>query len=97
MKTTVTSRHFRASDKLKTYAEKEVNRLDRYFDSIMECEVILEYDVHQNKTAEVVIHVPGERMMAQETSEDFMKSMDLAVQKLEKQVVRYKDRLKKKH
>jgi putative sigma-54 modulation protein len=97
MKTTVTSRHFRASDKLKTYAEKEVNRLDRYFDSIMECEVILEYDVHQNKTVEVAIHVPGERMVAAETTEDFMKSMDVAVQKLEKQVVRYKDKLKKKH
>jgi putative sigma-54 modulation protein len=97
MKTTVTSRHFRASDTLKSYAETEVSRLDKYFDSILECEVILEYDVHQNKTAEVVIHVPGERMMAMETSDDFHKSLDLSVQKLEKQVQRYKERLKKKH
>ena len=97
MKTTVTSRHFRASDTLKGYAQTEVSRLDRHFDSILECEVILSYDVHQNKTAEVVIHVPGERLLAEETTDDFHKSMDLAVLKLEKQVQRYKERLKKKH
>jgi ribosomal subunit interface protein len=97
MRTTVTSRHFRASDKLKGYAQTEVSRLDKYFDSILECEVILSYDVHQNKTAEVAIHVPGDRLLAEETSDDFHKSMDLAVQKLEKQVQRYKERLKKKH
>lgn len=97
MKTTVTSRHFRASDTLKGYAETEVSRLDKYFDSILECEVILAYDVHQHKSAEVIIHVPGERMTAEETSDDFHKSLDQAVQKLEKQVQRFKERLKKKH
>ncbi|MDP2360279.1 MAG: ribosome-associated translation inhibitor RaiA [bacterium] len=97
MKTTVTSRHFRASDKLKAYAETEVSRLDKYFDSILECDVVLEYDARQNKTAEVAIRVPGEQLQAAETSEDFQKSLDLAVLKLEKQVVRYKERLKKKH
>jgi len=97
MKTTVTSRHFRASDKLKGHAETEVGRLDKYFDSILDCEVILSFDVHQHKTAEVAIHVPGEKLMAAETTEDFYKSIDTAVQKLEKQVLRYKDKLKKKH
>jgi len=97
MKTTVTSRHFKASDKLRTYAEKEAARLDKYFDSILECEVTLEYDVHQHKTAEIAVRVPGEHLVAAETSEDFMKSIDQAVHKLEKQVQRYKERLKKKH
>ncbi|MFA7331175.1 MAG: ribosome-associated translation inhibitor RaiA [Candidatus Delongbacteria bacterium] len=97
MKTTVTSRHFRASDTLKSHAEGEVTRLDKYFDSIMECDVILSFDVHQNKTAELAIHVPGERLVAEETSEDFYKAIDAAVLKLEKQVQRFKDKLKKKH
>ncbi len=97
MKTNVTSRHFRASDTLKRHAEEEVTRLDKYFDSIMECDVILSFDVHQNKTAELAIHVPGERLVAEETSEDFHKAIDAAVLKLEKQVQRFKDKLKKKH
>jgi putative sigma-54 modulation protein len=97
MKTTVTSRHFRASDKLKGHAETEVGRLDKYFDSILDCEVILSFDAHQHKTAEVAIHVPGEKLMAEETTEDFYKSIDAAVLKLEKQVQRFKDKLKKKH
>lgn len=97
MKTTVTSRHFRASDKLKGHAESEVGRLDKYFDSILECDVTLSFDVHQHKTAEVAIHVPGEKLLADETAEDFYKAIDAAVAKLEKQVLRFKDKLKKKH
>jgi putative sigma-54 modulation protein len=97
MKTTITSRHFRASDKLKGHAEMEVARLDKYFDSILDCEVILSFDVHQHKTVEVAIHVPGEKMVAEETREDFYQAIDAAVAKLEKQVQRFKDKLKKKH
>ncbi len=97
MRTTVTSRHFKATQKLKDYASKEVQRLKKYFDNIIDCEVVLAYDVRQNKTAEISIRVKGDRMMASETSEDFYKSIDLAVNKLEKQVQRHKDRLKRKH
>lgn len=97
MKTTVTSRHFKASDKLNTYATKEVERLNKYFDAIIDCDCVLSYDPHQHKSVEYSIRVPGETMVSSETSDDFYKSIDLAVNKLEKQVVRFKDKLKKKH
>lgn len=97
MKTTVTSRHFKASEKLNEYAASEVERLNKFFTEIVDCEVILSYDVRQNKTAEASVKVPGDRLVASETSEDFYKSIDQMVNKLEKQVIRYKDKLKKKH
>lgn len=97
MKTTVTSRHFKASDKLNGYANKEVERLNKYFDSIIDCDCVLSYDVHRHKTVEYAIRVPGETMVASETGDDFYRAIDQAVNKLEKQVQRFKDKLKKKH
>jgi len=97
MKTTVTSRHFKASDKLNGYAVKEAERLDRYFDAIIDCECVLSYDARQNKSVEYTLRVPGETLVSSETTDDFYKSIDQAVLKLEKQVQRYKDKLKKKH
>ncbi len=97
MKTTITSRHFKASEKLTGYATTEVERLNKFFPGIVDCEVILSYDVHQNKTAEASLNVPGDTIVASETSEDFYKSIDQMVGKLEVQIRRYKDKLKKKH
>jgi putative sigma-54 modulation protein len=97
MKTTVTSRHFKASEKLNDYAKKEIERLNKYFDAIIDCDCVLSFDVNKNKTVEYSIRVPGEILHASETSDDFYKSIDQAVTKLEKQVVRFKDKLRKKH
>jgi putative sigma-54 modulation protein len=97
MRIAITSRHFKATEKLKTYAETEVRRLKKYYEPIIDCEIILEYDKHQSKSASVHISVRGDRMQATETTDDFYKSIDKAVQKLEKQIHRHKERLKKKH
>jgi putative sigma-54 modulation protein len=96
MRITITSRHFKATEKLKAYAEGEVRHLKKYFEPIIDCEVILEYDKHQNKSVDIHINVKGEQMQASDMSDDFYKSMDKAVHKLEKQIQRHKDKLKKR-
>jgi len=97
MRTTITARHFTATEKLTSHTKKEVARLHKLDNTIQSCEVIYMYDTHQNKTAEVSLHVPGSNFHSKETSEDFYKSLDLAVLKLEKQVLKHKDKLKRKH
>jgi putative sigma-54 modulation protein len=93
MRINFTARHFKAPEKVKQYAEKKVSRLKRYYDGIIECEIILDYE-KQTQLAEIAIKVYGQRLVAQEKSEDIYKSIDFAVDKLERQVKKYKAKLR---
>lgn len=93
MQITFTARHFKATNRLKTYCEKKVSRLKRYYDGIIECEIILDYE-KLDQIAEIAIKVYGQRLVAIEKSEDIFKSIDSAVNKLERQLKKYKEKLK---
>lgn len=98
MAITVTSRHFKAHPSLVEYAEGAVERLGRFYDGIIKGEVILEFERTHNslKIAEFIITVYGAKLTAKHESDDFFKSMDGAVSKLETQLKKYKDRLHSK-
>ena len=100
MRTSFTARHFKAPAKLKAFAEEEVQRLSKYHDGILECEIVLDFvkQMHKQQTqiAEININVQGHIMSAKEKSEDLRKSITLAVDKLEKQLHKYKTKIIKK-
>ncbi len=95
MTITVTSRHFKAHSSLVEYAHRSVDGLARYYDGIIKCEVILSYEkIHKStKIAEVKLSVYRHRIVSEERSDDFVKSIDAAVQKVLIQLKKYKDRL----
>ncbi|MFQ5824640.1 MAG: ribosome hibernation-promoting factor, HPF/YfiA family [bacterium] len=93
MRINFTARHFKAPEKLKEYAEKKVQRLKRYYDGIIDCEIILDYE-KLNQVAEISAKVYGQRLVAIEKSEDIFKSIDLAVDKLERQLKKFKEKLR---
>ena len=91
MRINITARHFKLSKELKSYAEKEVLRLKRYYEPIIDVEIILSWE-KKDRLAEVNIGVYGTVLTAHERSGDMRKSIDRAVDKLERQLKRYKDR-----
>lgn len=95
MKIIVTSRHFKAHESLVEYAEAAVTRLSRYYDGIVKCEVVLDFEKVRKSTkiAEVVVSVHRARLTAEERTDDFFKSVDGAVAKVLVQLKKYKDRL----
>lgn len=93
MRINITARHFKAPKHLKEYAEKKVRRLKRYYDGIIDCHIILDYE-KQTQLAEITITVYNQKLVALEKSEDIFKSIDLAVDKLERQVKKYKEKLR---
>jgi putative sigma-54 modulation protein len=95
MRTSISARHFKVTDELKDYAQREVQRLTRYFDGIVDCNIELSFQ-RQNKTSEVALTVHGNLLKASETSEDFRKSIALSVDKLEHQLKKYKGKLREK-
>ncbi len=94
MRISLTARHFKATKRVKDYAEKRVRRLPRYYDGIIDCEIILDYE-KETQVAEIAIDVYGQRLVAREKSEDLFKSIDFAVDKLERRLKKYKEKLRK--
>ena len=93
MRITFTARHFKTSGQLKDFATTEVTRLKKYYDDIIDVDIILDY-VKQDKVAEIVVKVFGQKIAVVEKSEDMYKSITLAVNKLERKLVKYKEKLR---
>jgi putative sigma-54 modulation protein len=91
-----TARHFKAHEGLKQYALSQVSTLTKYFDGIVNGNVVLQFERQKDsvKVAEINLAVYGTHLTAVEKSEDFYKSIDLAVGKMERQLVKYKGKLK---
>ena len=75
-----------------------VSKLDKFYDGIVKASIILSFEgASKNiKVAEVNLHVHGELLSAKEKSEDYRKSVDLVVEKLSKQLAKYKTRIRMK-
>ncbi len=93
-----TARKFKARNDVKTHAIASVKKLDRFYDGIVRGSIVLSFERSSNsiKTAEVNLHVHGSVLTAKEHSEEFMKSIDLAIGKLERQLAKYKTKLRMK-
>ncbi|HBN45378.1 MAG: ribosome-associated translation inhibitor RaiA [Candidatus Marinimicrobia bacterium] len=87
-----TARHFHASENLRSYAEQEVQRLDKVFDRITQCQIIL---LHENNkyTAELNLSMPSHKLNVKETTDNVTKSIDRAVNKMQTRVRKIKDKM----
>jgi putative sigma-54 modulation protein len=93
MRFNITARHFKLSDELKAFTQEEASRLAKYYDGILDIEVILGWE-KKNRTAEIKIAVYGTVLTATESSEDMQASVRAAVDKMERQLIKYKDKLR---
>ncbi|MGB9773009.1 MAG: ribosome hibernation-promoting factor, HPF/YfiA family [Bacteroidota bacterium] len=90
-----TARRFKAHDSLRQYALDAMKKLDRIYDGVIDASIILSYERAYNsvKIAEIQVKVYGAVLTAAEKSDDFMKSIDAAVEKMERQLRKYKEKL----
>jgi len=89
MRTNISSIHFKASDSLKSFTEKEVQRLEKLSEDILSCDVEFSY-TKTNKVAHLRVNAGGAVLNASETTDDFKKSIALAVDKIEQQLKKHK-------
>ena len=84
-----TSRHYELTPALKEYAETKVEQLTKYFDNIVNAHIIFEVEKYRH-TAEVTIHINGKDFNSREESEDMYVSVDRVIEKIERQIIKYK-------
>jgi putative sigma-54 modulation protein len=94
MRVNLTARHHKPSERLKEHVNTEVSKLDKFYEGIISCDIILDNQKLQ-QIAEIIVQVHGNKLKAIEKSEDIYKSIDLAVAKLERQLKKYKEKFQK--
>jgi putative sigma-54 modulation protein len=87
--------HFEASKQLEAFIEKKVQRLSKFNDSILSADVTLKVvkpEANANKDASVKIFAKGKDFFAEEVADTFEEAIDRCVEKLERQVVKSKEK-----
>jgi len=92
MQLSVTARNLEITPALRSYAEEKLTRLTKYLEHIVTAHVVLSVNKHR-QTAEVTLRVRDLTIRAEEESDDLYSSIDLVVEKLERQILRYKERI----
>lgn len=93
MQIQVTFRHVEPSEAVKEYAREKVGRLQKYLDGPIEANVTLTVEKHRHD-ADVTLLASGLKIHGRETTGDLFSALDLVTDKLEKQVKRYREKLK---
>ena len=93
MRINITARRFKLSKTLRQFSEEEVCRLKKYYNGILDAEIILSWEKH-DRIAEVKMSVYGTLLTSQGRSEDMKKSIYEAIEKMERQLVKYKGKLR---
>ncbi|MBL7074015.1 ribosome-associated translation inhibitor RaiA [candidate division KSB1 bacterium] len=96
MRITVTARHFKLPEELKVYATDVAKGLKKYYDGIIDCDVVLDWQ-RENKICEMRLGVLGRSLAARENSDNIYKSIDRAGSKLERQLRKFKTKLKNRN
>ncbi len=95
MKLQVHSIHFNADRKLINFIQKKVDKLEKFYDRVVDGEVFLRLNNEgiANKTVEIKLTVPGDRLFVAEKARTFEAATDLAMDALSMQLKRFKARL----
>jgi putative sigma-54 modulation protein len=97
MNLTISGHHLEVTPALRSYVTSKLDRITRHFDQVVDVKVLLTVEKQKEKErrqrAECNIHVKGNDMFAESSHEDLYAAVDELVDKLDRQVVRHKDKV----
>ena len=99
MEIRIQSIHFDATEQLQAFIQKKVSKLEKYYEDIKKVEVSLKVvkpEVAENKEAGVKVLVPNGEFYASKICNTFEESVDVCIEALEKQLVKYKEKQRSK-
>src|ERR1700722_1920438 len=95
METNITFRNLSATEALKSYAREKVERVHKYLDGVSEAHVVLAVERHLQH-ADITVHAGHFFLRGREATNDLYASIDKAMDKIERQLKRYKEKLKER-
>lgn len=93
MQVNLTGHHVDITDSMRAYVDEKIAKLERHFDHVTNVHVILSVEKLVQK-AEATVHIAGADVFADSVHEDMYAAIDSLVDKLDRQVLRHKEKLK---
>ncbi|MEW6439476.1 MAG: ribosome-associated translation inhibitor RaiA [bacterium] len=94
MQVSVTFRHMEASEAVKEYARAKISKINKYLYHPAEVDIVLEREKHR-VIAEITLVSQRGSLKGQEETEDVYSAIDLVVDKVERQLVKRKEKMKR--
>ena len=91
----VKGRNTVVSPAVKAYVEKKIDKVTRQFKAVGDITAVLKVE-NGNHIAEITVPAKGILLRAQESTKDMYSSIDLVIEKIERQVHKYKTKLMKR-
>ena len=92
---TIRGKNIEVTPALRDYVEKKVGKVTKYFDNVGEITVLLTVSKDRH-IVEVTVPVQGILLRGQEATMDMYTSIDLVIEKIERQIRKYKTKLEKR-
>jgi putative sigma-54 modulation protein len=93
----VQGKNLAVTEALRAYVGEKLAKLPRYFDQVQDAQVVLSVARDRNRgraqVVEMTVWCDGLVLRAEEQSEDMYASIDLAAEKLERQIAKYRSRM----
>ncbi|APZ43936.1 ribosome hibernation-promoting factor, HPF/YfiA family [Acidihalobacter ferrooxydans] len=96
MQINLTGHHLELTDALRSYVEEKFRKLERHFDNVIDVHVVLSVEKLRQK-AEASLLLGGSRIHAVAETEDMYAAIDSLIDKLDRQVVKHKEKTKDHH
>lgn len=93
MNLTVTGHHVEVTNSMRNYVTEKLSRLQRHSENLFNVHVILTVEKSRQK-AEATVSVAGKKLYADTTQSDMYASIDLLIDKLDRQLIRTKEKTK---
>lgn len=92
MQINLSGHHVEVTDSMKEYVNDKFAKLERHFDNINNVYVVLTVE-KLNQIAEATVHLNGKEIHAKATNEDMYASIDGLTDKLDRQIIKYKEKI----
>lgn len=93
MQINITGHHVELTDSMSEYVHSKFGKLERHFDNITNAQVTLSVEKTRQK-AEADVHIAGGQLFATHEHDDMYAAIDGLIDKLDRQVIKHKEKMK---
>jgi len=93
MQINITGHHVEITPALRDYVNEKLQKIERHFSNITNVYVTLTVDKKFQQMAEAKVNLAGGEIFAESECENMYAAIDLLVDKLDRQVVKHKEKL----
>ncbi len=93
MQIQITGRHLEVTPALKSFVEEKMAKLKHHFDHILDVQVVLHVEKDKH-FCEAKLSVPGDDIVAKSEGENMYAAIDMLQDKLDRQIMKKKEKLK---